>query len=111
MMVFFSRAASGRETTDPLILLLRTVGFDAVTDESTGGPEATVAAILSADAVLVVLTPESSSIQVELGLAVGASRPTLVAAASDVDVPAEVAALLLVRLTGESAGDAARPHA
>ena len=109
MKVFVTHSMADRDLVTGLATLLRESGDTVfVPAELTGGQDVlsqVSAAIRSADVVVAVLTVGNPSIFYELGLATGASVPTLIAAPVGAPLPANLASTPYVQLLGQVVRD------
>lgn len=83
MKIFVSHSERDRALASSLGGALETHGHELVRPGLGSAPAEYVAAVCSADAVVVILAKPSENNLVELGLALGAGRPVLVFGASD----------------------------
>jgi CspA family cold shock protein len=110
MKVFISHSVGDRELVATLVNLLREDGHEAFVPSETAipgnAPSAVSSAIRSADALVAVITASSPNVFYELGLAAGASIPTLITAPAGELLPVHLASIPYVQLTGDLLRDA-----
>lgn len=110
MKVFVAHSIRDRELVAGVVALLREDGHDVfVPDDivATGNLLSEIsAAIRSADVVVAMVTGSNPNVFYELGLAAGASVPTLITARPSEPLPADLASVPYVQLTGDLLRDA-----
>jgi hypothetical protein len=110
MKVFIAHSLRDSELVTSLLTLLREDGHDvfAPTDAAVSADllSEISAAIRSADVLIAIVKGGSPSIFYELGLAAGANVPTLITAPAGELLPADIASVPYVQLTGETLKDA-----
>ncbi len=110
MQVVISHSARDWELAMSITPLLLVDGHHVVDVTQTTAPGNALAAvsafIRSADLFVALVTAGGSNIFYEIGLAVGAGVPTLIAAAARELLPADLAAVPYVQLTGDILTDA-----
>jgi hypothetical protein len=110
MKVFIAHSSRDRELVAGLVTLLREDGhdvFDPTAIVAAGNVLSEIsAAIRSADVVVAVVTAGNPNVFYELGLAAGASVPTLITAPVGELLPADLASVPYVQLTGDILRDA-----
>lgn len=110
MKVFIAHSVRDRELVGGVVTLLREAGHDVFVPEeivATGNLFSEIsAAIRSADLLLAVVTASNPNLFYELGLAAGASVPTLIVARAGEPLPADLATVPYVQLTGDLLRDA-----
>lgn len=110
MNVFIAHSERDRDLVAGLVALLREDGHTVlVPSEMKAGANIFAeisAGIRSADVLIAVVTPGNPNIFYEMGLAAGASVPTLITARAGDVLPADLASVPYVQLTGEVLRDA-----
>src|SRR4051812_46937729 len=110
MNIFIAHSARGRDLARTVATLAQAQGFDVFDPSialSQGGTIAEIYTTLrSSDLLVAIVTGENANIFYELGLAAGASIPTLIAAPPNEKLPIDLAAAPFVQLAGEPARDA-----
>lgn len=110
MKVFLAHSAKDRELVAAVAEHLRTDGHDAIRPEQLFAPGDLLSlissALRSADVVVAVISGSNPDVFYELGLATGAGVPTLIAATTGEALPADLASVPYVQLTGDLSRDA-----
>jgi len=110
MKLFIAHSVRDRELATSVVTLLREDGHDVFVPEETLTPGNLLseisAAIRSADVLIAVVTASNPNVYYELGLAAGAGVPTLVTARAGDPLPADLATVPYVQLTGDVLRDA-----
>ncbi len=110
MKVFIAHSVRDRELVSSIVTLLREDGHTVfiATELSAGGNMLLEisAAIRSVDVLVAVVTAGNPNVFYELGLAAGASVPTLITAPVGELLPADLASVPYVQLTGDNLRDA-----
>jgi nucleoside 2-deoxyribosyltransferase len=109
MKVFFAHSARDRELVTAIANHLRNDGHEPVRPDELGAQADLLseisAALRSADVVVAIVTGTNPNVFYELGLAAGAGVPTLIVARAGEALPADLARVPYVQLTGDSLRD------
>jgi len=110
MKVFVAHSIRDRDFVDILARVLREneheVNLPADLEAGTNISSAISATVRSADLFIAVVSSANSDIFYEIGLAAGANVPMLIAGSAHESLPADIASVPYVRLTGDDARDA-----
>lgn len=110
MKVFLAHSARDRELVAAVATQLRNEGHDAVRPDELAAPADLLSlissALRSADVVVAIVAGTNPNVFYELGLAAGAGVPTLIVANPGEALPADLASVPYVQLTGDILRDA-----
>lgn len=110
MKIFIAHSVRDRDFVEVLARVLREDGHEVQlpADVVAGTNISSVisATVRSAEVFVAVVTSANSNVFYEIGLAVGANVPLLIAASAYESLPVDLAAVPYVRLTGDDAQDA-----
>jgi HJR/Mrr/RecB family endonuclease len=109
MKIFISFAAADWDRVGPLMASVREAGFDVASMDyvlASSAESAVASEILSSQVIVAIISSANPNVFYELGLAVGAGLPAVIAAIGDVSLPSDLASMPLLRLTGDVARDA-----
>jgi hypothetical protein len=109
MKVFLAHSARDRDLAAAVATHLRSDGHEAIRPDEIVAPadllSAISSALRSADVVVAIVNGTNPNIFYELGLAAGAGVPTLIVANAGEALPANLASVPYVQLTGDSLRD------
>lgn len=110
MKVFVAHSFRDRDLVDAVAAYLRDHGHSLFRPEEMAAPADLLseisAALRSADVVVAIVTASNPNVFYELGVAAGANVPTLIAARPGESLPANLASVPYVQLTGDVLRDA-----
>jgi len=110
MKIFIAHSISDGDLVDAVVALLREEDHEVLVPREMDFGDSIFAeisaGIRSADVLLAVVTSGNPNIYYELGLAAGASVPTLIAAHAGDSLPADLASVPYVQISGDVSKDA-----